>query len=370
MTKGYNWSCLILYIFFCACQNQDSSSPSKGQWDFELKKIWEIKASEQHPFDRIAEPLVTEDGLLYIRDFKNNVSYIFNAEGTFTGKFAQHGTNPGEITRYINRFCADETIVIGSPDKLHFFSKDGTYIKSYANNLFQRFPILFLNENEFLYGSNQMSDLPSHLSRIYQFNLSTNEEKIVDEFSVSHTDTTIEKSSGIMLFIHGLTPSVVLGYDEKIQRFYYGRNDVYQIHVQTLKGEKRRTFGLDREKIVISREEKRNHFKKSNWPEDRIQTVIDGLPNKSTLFHRIQAVNGLIYVWHVHGLPKNQHSQQIDIFSPEGNYLYLADFKFEDGITFSTVDQLVLNGNHLIGIFEDENGKSRIIKFKVHLPQA
>jgi len=368
MNKKYYLFFNILLVLLSACQKQNPNIPSKGQWNFKPTKIWEIHSTEQHPFDRIAEPLVAEDGHLYVRDFKNNISYIFNSDGKFEGEFAKQGDKPGELSRYINRFCANEKIVIGSPGKLHFFSKDGIFVKSVANNLFQRFPILFLNEKEFLFGSNQMSDLPPTLARIYQFNIDKDEERIFDEFSISKTDT-LEKPSGIMLFIHGLTPSVVLGYDEINQTFYYGRNDSYQINKTSLNGEKLHTFGLDRDKIFIKEEDIKNHFKDSNWPEERINIVIKGLPNKLTVFHRIQVINELIYVWNVHGLPKSQNSQLIDIFSSEGKYLYQAELNFDNMITFSHVDKLVLSENNLTGIFEDENSRSRIIKFEVKHPQ-
>ena len=108
MTKKHYLFCFVSILFFYTCQNQHPNTPSKGQWDLQPTKIWEIHNSEQHPFDRIAEPLVTEDGYLYVRDFKNNINYIFNAEGKFEGKFARHGDGHGEISRYINRFCVDD----------------------------------------------------------------------------------------------------------------------------------------------------------------------------------------------------------------------------------------------------------------------
>jgi len=367
MNKKYYLFFYILIVFFCACQNQNPNIPNKGKWDFQPTKVWEIHSTEQYPFDRIAEPLVAEDGHFYVRDFKNNTSYIFNSDGKFEGKFAKHGDNSGELSRYINRFCANDKIVIGSPEKLHYFSQDGTFIKAVPNNLFQRFPILFLNENEFLFGSNQMSVLPPNLARIYRFNIAEEEEKLFDEFSFSKSDT-LEKSSSVMLFIHGLTPAVNLGYDELNQIFYYGRSDSYQINKTSLNGEKLHTFGLDQDKIFIEEEDIKNHFRDSNWPEERINTVIKGLPKKLTFFHRIQVINGLIYVWNVQGLPKVQHSQKIDIFSSEGEYLYQAELNFDNMITFSHVDKLVLSKNNLTGIFEDKNGKSRIIKFEVKLP--
>jgi hypothetical protein len=357
----------MLIVFLCACQKQNPNLPSKGQWDFQPTKVWEIHSSEKHPFDRIAEPLVTKDGYLYVRDFKNNISFIFNSDGKFEGKFAKQGDQPGELSRYINRFSANGQVVIGSPDKLHFFSKDGKFIRSVPNNLFQRFPLLFLNENEFLYGSNQMSDLPPNIARIYRFNPEVEEEKLFAELSIPNVDT-LQKSSKMMLFIHGLTPAVVLGFDEKNQTFYYGRSDCYQINSSNLKGEQLKTFGLDRDKTPINEAEIKNHFKAFNWTEERINSIIKDLPKELTFFHRIQVINGLLYVWNVHGIPQKQSIQKIDIFSPDGKYLYQADLKFDNTITFSQVDKLVLSENSLIGIFEDENSNSKIIKYEVKIP--
>ena len=107
-------------------QIKNKDVPQKGNWDFKPEKIWETAKAGDNEFGRIAELLVSdfEPRKIYVRDFKQNISYIFDAKGRFLGSFAKQGDKKGDVSRYLNRFLAGDKIVLGTPRR---FRKKGGY---------------------------------------------------------------------------------------------------------------------------------------------------------------------------------------------------------------------------------------------------
>jgi hypothetical protein len=78
--------------------------------------------------------------------------------------------------------------------------------------------------------------------------------------------------------------------------------------------------------------------------------------------------NGLVYVFQ-DNFGINWDNQQIDIFSPEGKYLYRSVIKPDNGshIYFSPNNFLIKNG-HMYAVLEDGEGEIVIVKYKITLP--
>ncbi|MBN2256487.1 MAG: hypothetical protein JW704_01530, partial [Anaerolineaceae bacterium] len=62
--------------------------------------------------------------------------------------------------------------------------------------------------------------------------------------------------------------------------------------------------------------------------------------------------------------------RQIDIFSPEGEYLYRAKIELEKGLrpVFSPLDNLIISGNFLYAACEKEDDTVVIVKYHIDLP--
>ena len=125
--KKILWCILLLFIFFpLQSQVKNEDRPQRGNWDFKPEKVWEIKQAGTNDFGRIAELLISNQGNIYVRDFEHSISYIFDKDGQFLGSFAKQGSAEEELSRYLNRFLAEDKIVLGTPEKLVFYTEDVT----------------------------------------------------------------------------------------------------------------------------------------------------------------------------------------------------------------------------------------------------
>ena len=94
--------------------------------------------------------------------------------------------------------------------------------------------------------------------------------------------------------------------------------------------------------------------------------MIKGMPDVATFFSRIFiGKNGLIYIF-VSDL-ENEDGQGVDIFSPEGKYLYHGEIKVEEGSKIRS--PIAFYKNSIYMFVEDEEGESSLIKYKIDLPE-
>lgn len=357
----------LIMISLLSAEVNNPDKPLKGEWDFNPQKIWEVDRVGDKLFERPSELRSSPDEMLYLHDFDHKESYVFDHSGGFIKSFAKQGEASGEVDRYINCFIAGDKVVIGTPNKLHFFSREGRFIKSYENNLFERFPLVFVSEDEFLYSPRVASHSAEDIEKIVRRNLNTGEEVGFVEFSIAKREKS--PTSGMSLVILGLTPQIKVGFDTDSERIYYGRSDDYSIHVAGLTGKRLFTFGLDRERKTVTDEEKRRHFEQARLPEERIEKILPSLPNYLTHYMRIQVVKGLVFVFSTESLDRLQEKLPIDVFSPEGKYLYHSCLKFDDGSPlFTHVEKVVINNTHVYAILESKEGRSVLAKYKIDVP--
>lgn len=359
-------------IFFISLtlhsQIKNDDRPQKGNWDFKLEKIWKVDKAGNDEFGKIAELLVPDNdhGYIYVRDFNHDISYIFNDGGQYLGSFAKQGPGEGELTRYLNRFSAENHIVLGTPEKLHFYSQDGTFVTSFENNIFLRFPLLFLNKREFLYAP-PLPKSPVSQKKLMQFNLDSGEDQLILDFSQT-TNAKESDTSAPMVMIFGLTPQIRLASDK--EKICFGRSDEYTLFVADLKGNMDFSFSLDRKKKAVTMEDKKNHLLGSKIPQDRIDAIIKQLPDKMTYFSQIEIVDGLIYVYAVTDIERTHRRQIIDIFSEKGKYLYQGVIHFGDDLKFGSPSNLVFHKNFVYVIIESQKGRQSLAKYRVSLPQT
>lgn len=360
----YLW--LLIPILIFSGQTSIKDNPSKGEWSFYPEKIWETNRAGNDDFGRIAELLVSDKQYIYVRDFEHNISYIFNDKGHFIKKFAPQGNEKGQLSRYLNRFQAGEKIVLATPDKLHFFSQDGNFEHAVENNLFLRFPLFFLNENEFIYAPN-LPQSPVNEKKLVLYDIPSGKDKMLLDFSgpVTKSENSFQ---GPMVMIFGLTPQVRLAYDGKTMVF--GRSDQYQIFIAGQAGEILSSFSLDRKRMTASAEEKRNHFANSKIPEERIEKIITQLPDEMTYFSHIDLINGYIYVYAITNIGPRTASQQIDIFSEEGEYLYRGKIEFGDNLKFGSPSNIIIKDGYVYVILENGQGEQTLAKYRIKLPRT
>jgi hypothetical protein len=150
------------------------------------------------------------------------------------------------------------------------------------------------------------------------------------------------------------------------RKIYYGMSDSYKINVIDLKGTEICSFSVDGRKQKEVSETFKKDFAKSlgDVPADLVKKIIDGLPKKASFFQDIKVdKNGLIYV--LVSDPGNETFQVIDIFSPQGKYLYSSELRIEAGLLLNAI--FLIDDNVFLAE-EDEEGNLKVAKYLINLP--
>ncbi|UCG31835.1 MAG: hypothetical protein JSU68_09225 [Phycisphaerales bacterium] len=363
-------ACSLLWLFFpaagLAADGLVADEPAYGEWDFAAQKVWERERAGEEAFGRPAELRLTPDETLCFHDFDKQVSYIFDRDGGLVRAFGSQGRGPGEVSRYINCFTVGDKIVVGTPDTLEYFSKGGEFVRSVRNDLFARFPLVFLDEDEFLCVPGGPHETRGGKERILRRNVRTAAET---EFAVLRVSSREGGQAGGAVVL-GLTPQVRITHDPQTGEIYCGRNDKYAIHVFDSSGELLRNFGLKRAKVRVTDETKMEYLESLGMPKGRREALARSLPDKLACYYHIQVNDGLIYVFAVTGLDRRPSSQRIDVFRPDGTYLYRGRIGFEDGRhIYSSPENLAIRNDRLYVILEDDAGKKTLAKYQVTLPK-
>jgi len=347
----------IVFTVLPGAATQNLDTPKKGEWDLKQKEIWSLTKANNSLFTK-PDIVVSEDGTCYIHDIKNKLTYIFDGAGKYIKSFGKKGEGPGEIRFHDLSYFVDDMFVAFDMGSLHFFSKLGKFKKKILNAVGFTVPQFFLNKNEFVSTNMRGKGMLTHK------NIETGKKKILKEYFIKRL-TLADNSTR---FLPGISPSMIVGYDYKNQKIYYGINDTYLIHCADLNGKILHSFSVDRKKKKISTSTRDKELK-ILFGSDFNKELFKSIPNELVYFNRIQIINEHVYVF-VGNFSSNWESQKIDIFSLNGEYLYSSLFKPEKGfdIYLSYFNNIVLKKEHLYVVLEKDDSEVIIRKYKISLP--
>jgi hypothetical protein len=331
-----------------------------------MEKVWELQQIAEDELLRPAEPRVADDGTLYYHDFERHLSYIIDGDGKLVSTFAPRGSGEGEVPMYLNCFPAGDHVVICAMDKLHFFTKQGQFVKAVPNNPFVHFPLAFKSENEFWVAPGALGDAPEGLAVLTHINLASGEETTVHEFALSDEE---KKPTGGGVVV-GLTPQAKMGFDRQSNRIYFGKNSDTVIHWLAGDGGKVESFSFTGTTRPVSDADKRNHFAKSNIPEEHLVTMIEALPDQMANYNRIQVVDSLVYLFSAESIDHSQTGQVVNVLSLDGRHLYYGRIQVEEGWHISGPDNLQLAHGFIYAVQENDAGDKRIVKYAIALPHS
>jgi hypothetical protein len=297
----------------------------------------------------------------------NRVNYIFDRDGRFVRAFGKKGQGPGEIQDQKSFFLVGQTLVLVDTAKLHYFSKDGDYLKSESNYYYRRRPVIFLDERRFIAAPLGIFEAFEGKGKIVVFDLESGRETVIHEFLIFSGGTArVGKLVG-SLIVEGLTPLMTIGCADG--RIYYGMSDSYTIHAADLNGKRLGKFSLERKRRKVSPEEKAQRFEEfPQMSRPARQQIMDTTPDEITFFSRIESHQGLIYVFEPEVSSRNV--QAIDIFSPEGRYLYRSKITVGEELQMMPQQSAnpLLTDNHLYVVLADKDLHVKIRKYKISLP--
>jgi len=344
-------------------------NPAKGQWDFKLKKIWEIEQVGDDLFSRPDEPLVAEDGRIYVRDRKAAKSFILDKNGKLLKVFAKKGEGPGEVKLGMESYLTKDDVIIADFERLHFFDRDAKFIRFEKNFFFRRQPAFFLDADHFISKQFNAQSQTDTRGTVKKINLKTGKEKVITQFEIfTGGSIRVEGYPRREVVFVGLSPLMTIGRGDG--RLYYGMSDDYSITIADQDGKKLGGFSVKRKAERISNDDKRTLIEGLRNLNDVVfKYLMKNIPNETTYFYRLESHHGMIYVYvpsPVRRLyPERYNPAGIDIFSAEGKYLYRAQLKVETGrkpVSFS------ISGDTLLMFEETEDGDVYLVKYRISLP--
>ncbi len=362
MKKLWTVIILILLTNLLAAVVKNPDKPLKGDWDFKLQKVWEISQAGDQVLGGPGPIAVSDDGMLYVCEGSIGMHFVFDQNGKLLKSFGRTGEGPGEVRSIREMYCINDKFIIMDSGRLHYFTRNGEYIKSFVNNDEKRRPRFFLNEDEFVFAPIFRRAMPDGKGQIAKLNLKTGTETTILNFSDSNPARMVGRGQ---LVIFALTPTMVVGYGN--QDIYYGMNDSYQVFVADLKGKPLFSFSVDRQQEKTVLETKRKYLKMLGYQNLDIERWAKILPDYLNYFHRLENHNNLIYVYKSHFDPE-QKTQQVDIFSSDGKYLYRSFITPGNNLIIYYYRTMVIKKGHLYLIVEDEEGEFKIVKYKMTLP--
>ncbi len=364
---------LILFfnitLFGAGVKNQDR--PLKGTWDFSPQKLWEVDGGGGDPFVRAAQIRVDDDGTVYLLEAKHSKLYVFGPDGKFRFSFGKKEEGPGEYTFAFTFFIVDKYVIVPSMGRLHYFEKkDGKFVRTEILPGMGMMPRLFLDKDRFIMIPAD-PEQKGGKDTLLMYDVKTKKRETVLEIESEQPMRLSSDSGGrrmvVMIVDPTTNPGVVMAY--KNNKLYFGKSDHYKIRAADLEGKELFSFSLEgRERRKISQAFKKKRvegFRLNNGrlPPEMAKQMMKSIPDYATYFSGLMVDDkGYIYVFIPD--PGKQNSQEIDIFSPEGTYLYHSEIMFPGGSGISRGP--VLKGDHLYITLEDEAGTLQLVKYKIN----
>jgi hypothetical protein len=360
--------CLVS-LFLAAPINavvKNDDKPAKGRWDFGLKEMWSVDGAGTNPLVAVQNIQVDDKGNVFFMDRKFRKIAAFDSNGKDLVYFGKTGEGPGEVRRMVQFFLQGPNIIVEDRGgRLHYFSKKGEYAKTVRYN--SRSEIKgFIGDSRFVsILSNFGTKAEKENENLEIYDIEEKNSTVIASLKPEEI-VRVAKGSGkdrmeFEAHINELTPAVIVCTSGS--SIFFGKNDRYFIKKTDFSGKELFSFSLEgRPAKTVSKKDKEGLFG-GGLPPDIIQGLVKGLPDQCTFFTKIHVdEKGFIYVY-TPDLSK-PNDQDMDIFSPSGQYLYRSAITLPGGITPAAAP--VFAGEHLYVFAEDEEGERKLVKYKIN----
>jgi hypothetical protein len=366
---------IILILLFCVTlfgaevKNQDK--PLKGTWDFNLKKMWGVSSAGEEPLVRVRQFRVDDAGNIYLFEGKYLKFFVFNPDGKLLFSFGKKGEGPGELKFPFNFFIEGGYIIVPDMGRIHYFEKkDGKFVKAVVlETMMGLMPRSFIDKDRFITVPENPEGKGSQ-STITIYDTNTKKRETLTQIGAERPMDLTGNRGGARIRLRIIDPStrpgVVTAF--KNNKLYLGKSDNYMIKAVDLKGTEVLSFSLEgRERRKITEAFKKSRVENmrlngQKLPPEMAKQMMANIPDYATYFRQLMVdEKGYIYVF-VSDLG-NRNSQEIDIFSPKGEYLYHSVVSFPEGYSMQT--GLVIKKGYLYAVLEDEEGEIQLVKYRI-----
>lgn len=347
-------------------RNEDK--PAKGEWKAGLEKLAELECAGDYFFGGISDIKTDKTGRIFISDHKNSKIYIFDKNGNFVKAFGKKGEGPGEFKQLGDLHIVEDFIVVEGRSQLVYFDNDGKYVKTVKINQ-DLTPRFFINKDKLISAPRvPRGGKKSDKLKLEVYNIKDGTRSVLCEYS-AFDEATISKKTGegqmvVSMIVGGVTPLMLVS--QHNGTIYYGMNDIYKINRIDMKGKSKGAISLEgRDKLPFPDEKKKEIFGKvKGIPEATVKRLIAGIPGEATYYDSVEFdAKGNMYVFLSE--PVSNSGAKVDIFSPEGKYMYRCNLKFGEDIKLR---EICMNGDRLIVGVENEDGEYEVGLYKINLP--
>lgn len=350
--------------------------PVAGKWDFAPRQEWSLDRLGHLPLYMIGDMDVGDEGSLYLLDRGMAQIVVLDADGNLSLSFGGRGDGPRfEYPQelFVTPCCIQALDMGKSGDSIKTFDKGGNHLETTVVGR-DTSPRLFVDDGRYAAVRSGPDPLnrPAHeLLEIVSLSGSDRttllrfpaEDKLIMELMVPR-GRYILLENDIRIF-----PRLVVHFDGEM--LYLGRSDAYVIRRIDLNGEVQLAFTIaGREPEPLPPDYAVNLAGKTEVPggemtEETKDRFTARFPERQVFFTRILTdERGLIYVF----APDvtDPATQAVDIFTPDGKYLYHALLQFSDGI--ERIRRLEFAGEHLYALVERARGGTRLVKYGIRRP--
>ncbi len=378
MKRYFIFFLMALFVVGSLCFGvvKNSDKPLKGEWDFKARKVWQIEGYNDELLAMAQKFAVHDNGDIYLFDRKHFKIFVFDNQGKPKFTFGKRGEGPGEIKYALSFYLVGKYLVVSDLGKIHYFGLDGKFIKSVpTHSTIGMAPLLFIDENRYV--KTRMGEgLNSAQEALEILNLNTKNSIYLEGEPVPTDEKSVNRGVMVRISIGNAemerSPGFVAG--EFGGKLLWGKNDTYLVRVCDFSGKEQFAFSLEGRKLKkLTQKYKeqivgRMRFRLSGGPspEEIKKRFISRMPDECTYFSQIASgPKGLIYVYVSDAV--REKGQEIDIFSPTGEYLYHADIDFPEA-TRIVANGIVFKGDFLYVVVEEESGDFSFRKYSIRTP--
>jgi hypothetical protein len=225
MKKLYFIVVLSGLLYFCGSQAKNIDKPTQGEWDFKLKKAWEIGQIGEDVLVGIRGIGVNKEGNLFLWDGRQSTVFVCNSQGQLLYHFGSRGEGPGEVLdKWSTRlFLTDKHIILHEVNtgRIHYFSDNGEFEKTekILKLKYARALKTFIDPDRFLFFlAEEPSDKPENILGIYD--LSTKNYEVITRMPGNKPlSVNDEKAGNITLHDHDVAAAVICAQFEKKKYF-------------------------------------------------------------------------------------------------------------------------------------------------------
>ncbi len=308
---------------------------------------------------------VDEEGNMYVLDSGNHRIQKFDDEGNFLQTIGKEGQGPGEFENLSAIFLADDgTFYAADGMRMHRFKQDGTFLSSIP--LTNRITDFWIAPDKHIYGVEVRNTEQGRHRYLVKLNPEGKELETLAEYAdVQAVDRENEGVRMRYVIMHRYNPLLYL-IPSPGGGFFYTHSAEYTLMHADAQAETDTIIKKAVEPAPISRQEKDRIIQDTmdyvstrgrNVPEDIIRQGCRFPPTAPFFVAVVVDDRGRLYVRRLKSSLDESDTQVLDIFGPEGHYLYQVT---------TEVRPSVITGGRLYELWEDEEeGTIQLRRYRI-----